>query len=130
MDDMIRQDIEMLRAADALDAGLKSRLCAALNVVATTLVHEAVLVYSPTAEILLSALAYAMVTHPGQEPAAECRFVSDRPETIANLAKSGGIALHLRDAEATSFQHLGFKREAMFDFNADRKSLPRDAHLL
>jgi len=114
MDDVIRQDIEMSRAADVLDADLKSRLCLALKVVDTALVHEAVLVYSPTAETLLSALSIAISANPCQEPAAQWRFVSDQPETIANLAKSGGVALHLRDAEAASFQHLGFQREAIF----------------
>jgi Fe-S-cluster containining protein len=114
MDDVIRQDIDMSRAADVLDADLKSRLCLALNVVDTALVHEAVLVYSPTAETLLSALSIALSTSPCQEPATQWRFVSDQPETIANLAKSGGIALHLRDAEAASFQHVGFRREAIF----------------
>ena len=104
----------MLRAADALDAGLKSRLCLALNLVDTALVHEAVLVYSPTAETLLSALTFAMATDSGPGPATQWRFVSDRPETTAHLAKSGGIALHLRDADTASFQHLGFKREAIF----------------
>jgi len=130
MDDVIRHDIEMSRAADALDADLKSRLCAALNVVDTALVHEAVLVYSPTAETLLSALDTAIATDSCQEPTAQWRFVSDQPETMANIEKSGGIALYLRDAEGPSFLHIGFKREAIFGFNADRESLPPDAHLL
>jgi hypothetical protein len=120
----------MSQAADSLDADLKSRLCLALNVVATAFVHEAVLVYSPTAETLLSALACGIATDSCQEPAPQWRFVSDQPETIANLAKSGGIALYLRDADAASFQQVGFNREATFGLNADRESLPRDAHLL
>jgi len=126
MDDVIRQDIEKSRAADALDADIKSRLCLALNVVNTAMVHEAVLVYSPTAQTLLSALAAATAATAAtaidtrQEPAAQWRFVSDQPDTIANVAKSGGIALHLRDSDATSFQHLGFKRQAIFAFNTDR----------
>jgi Fe-S-cluster containining protein len=114
MDDVIRQDVEMSRAADVRDADLKSRLCRALNVADTALVHEAVLVYSPTAKTLLSALSTAIAADARQQPAAQWRFVSDRPETVENLAKSGGIALHLRDAAAASFQHLGFKREAIF----------------
>lgn len=116
MDDAVRRDIESSRAADALDADLKSRLCLALNVVDTALVHEAVLVYSPTAETLLSALAFAIASDSRPESAAQWRFVSDRLETIAHLANSGAIALHLRDAEAAPFQHLDFKREAIFSF--------------
>jgi Fe-S-cluster containining protein len=113
-DDVISRDIEMSRATDVLDAGLKSRLCLALNFAHTALVHEAVLVYSPTAEILLSALALAVASDSRQEPAVQWRFVSDQQETLETLAKSGGIALHSRDPEAASFQYLGFKREAIF----------------
>jgi hypothetical protein len=46
------------------------------------------------------------------------RFVSDQQETLETLAKSGGIALHLRDAGAASLQYLGFKREAIFGLSA------------
>ena len=120
MDDVISRDVEMSRAADVLDADLKSRLCLALNLAHTALVHEAVLVYSPTAPTLLSALALATTTDSCQEPAAQWRFISDQQETLETLANSGGIALHLRDAETTSFRYLGFKREAIFGFNADR----------
>lgn len=125
MDEVIRQDIESSRAADALDADLKSRLCLALNVVNTALVHEAMLVYSPTANTLLSALTFAIATDSGHEPATQWSFVSDQHETLATLAKSGAIALHLRDTEATSFQFFGIKREAIFGPNAHRELLPR-----
>jgi hypothetical protein len=114
VDELIRQDIEMSRAADALDAELKRRLCLALNVEHTALVHEAVLAYSPSAETLSSALAFAIATDSVQVPAAQWRFVSDQPESVSNITKSGGIAFHLRDAAGISFQHLGFKREPIF----------------
>jgi Fe-S-cluster containining protein len=125
MDDVIRHDIEMLRSADALDADLKNRLCFALNLAHTAMVHEAVLVYSPTAQTLLSALSFATSTDSCQEPAAQWRFVSDQQETLRTLAKSGGIALHLRDTEVPSFQYLGFRREAIFGLGADRESAAR-----
>jgi hypothetical protein len=126
MDKVMQRDIESWRAADALDADLKSRLCLALNVQDTALVHEAVLVYSPSAETLLSALRFAIASGSGHESAAQWRFVSDQPETLATLTKNGGIAFPLRDAKAVAFQHLGLKREAIFGFNSD---LPRDAPL-
>jgi Fe-S-cluster containining protein len=126
VDDLIRQDIELSQAADVLEAELKRRLCLALNVEHTGLVHEAVLVYSPSAETLSSALAFAIATGSVQEPAAQWRFVSDQPESVSNITKSGGIAFHLRDAAGTSFQHLGFKREAIFGPGAGSDSLPRD----
>jgi MFS family permease len=126
MDDVTSRDIAMSRAADVLDADLKSRLCLALNLASTALVHEAVSVYSPTAQTLLSALAFAIVADSCPKPAAQWRFVSDQQETLESLAKSGGITLHLRDAEAASFQYLGFKREAIFGLNTDRDSLLRN----
>jgi Fe-S-cluster containining protein len=125
MNDVISRDVEMSRAAEVLDAGVKSRLCLALNLAHTALVHEAVVVYSPSAQTLLSALALATATDSSQEPPAQWRFVSDQQETLETLAKSGGIALHLRDAEAASFQYLGFKRQAIFNFNGAPDSLLR-----
>jgi Fe-S-cluster containining protein len=117
-DHVMSRDIEMSRAADILDADLKYRLCLALNVAHTALVHEAVLVYSPSAQTLLSALSFATATDSWQEPAAQWRFVSDQQQTLETLAKSGGDALHLRGAEAASFQYLGSKRKAIFGLNA------------
>lgn len=127
MVDVIRGDIERSRAADVLDAELKRRLCLALNLPHTAaLVHEGVVVYSPTAQTLLSALAVATATDPFQKPVAQWCFVSDQQETLENLAKSGATTLHLRDAESASFQYLGSRREAIFGLKADRESLPRD----
>jgi hypothetical protein len=114
MDEGIRHDIEMSRAADVLDADLKYRLCRALNLAHTALVHEAILVYSPAASTLLSALAFATSTDFRQEPASQWRFVSDQQETLEILAKSGAAPLRLGDAEAALFQYIGSKREAIF----------------
>lgn len=130
MDDVMSRDIEMSRAADALDADLKRRLCLALNVVDTGLVHEAVLVYSPAAATLLSALSNAVASDSHQESVAQWRFASDRPEIVEQLVKSGAIALHLNNAQATTFQYLSFKREAIFGPHADPESAPRADHLL
>jgi Fe-S-cluster containining protein len=112
--DVIRRDIQSSRHTDAIDAAVKNRLCVALKITDTALVHEAVLVYSPTIEVLSSALAVAMATAGARITQAQWRFVSNLPETIENLAASGGIALRLRDADAASYQHLNFKRDAIF----------------
>jgi Fe-S-cluster containining protein len=119
MDDAMSRDIEMSRASDALDVHVKRALCLALNLAHTALVHEAVLVYSPPVQTLLSALALATAAECSQESTAPWRFVSDQQQILETLAKSGGSTLHLRDAEVDSFQYLRFKREAIFDFNAD-----------
>lgn len=126
MDQAVRRDIEASRAADAQDADLKYRLCRALNLAHSALVHEAVLVYSPAANTLLSALAAATASasDSGQKPAAQWRFVSDQPKTVESLATSGAVALDLRDAAAASFQYLPFKREPIFAFSAERESAP------
>jgi Fe-S-cluster containining protein len=119
MSDVIRRDIQSSRDADAMDVAVKNRLCVALKVTDTALVHEAVLVYSPTVAALSSALAVAMApegvaAEGARITPAQWRFVSNLPETIENLAACGGIALRLRDADAESYQHLNFKRDALF----------------
>ena len=108
--------IQSSRHADASEADIKRRLCGALNVVDTALVHEAALLYSPTGEALLSGLAFATSTDCEPAPMPQWRFVSDKAETLANLSRSGAIALHVREAEGGSFQYHGFKREAIFSF--------------
>ena len=123
MDKVIQRDIELSRGADVVETEVKNRLCRALNVVDTALVHEAVLAYSPNAQTLLSALAFAVATESAHET-AQWRFVSDQPETLAALAKYGAAVLPLSGAGATSFQYLGSKREAIFCSNAGRESLP------
>jgi Fe-S-cluster containining protein len=114
----IRQDIHSSRNNDALDADVKRRLCVALNIIDAAVVHEAVLIYSPAAETLLPALAFAMATDAGPDAGpktlSQWRFVSDRRETIEDLATSGGIALRLGDAAPASYQYLNFKRQALF----------------
>lgn len=127
MNEVMQRDIESSRAADALEAPLKSRLCLALNVVDAGLVHEAVLVYSPPAKTLLSALASVISTDSVQRPVARWRFVSDQSDTLETLAKRGGTALHPRDAEVGAYRHVAFKREAIFGFGQDLEALPRYA---
>jgi Fe-S-cluster containining protein len=109
-----QQDIRGMRAADVLDAGVKIRLCAALQVAEAGLVHESVLVYSPPREALRSALAIAVAAGRDPEVPTPWRFVSDRPETIRDLAANGAIALHVRDTAGGSFLHLNFRRQALF----------------
>jgi len=108
------RDIETLRQADALDAKRKSRLCAALNVADAGLVHEAVLVYSPAPDALLAALTLATHGNDVESVPAQWRFVSERTETIEDLAANGGVAMRPRDAVGAAYQHFGMKREALF----------------
>jgi Fe-S-cluster containining protein len=117
-DELTRRNIELSRFTDSHDAQLKSRLCAALNIADAGLVHEAVLVYSPTAATLLSALTIAMANDATPIPAPQWRYVSDQPEVLENLTRHGAIALPPGDTKASAFQHLHFKREAIFNFDA------------
>jgi Fe-S-cluster containining protein len=111
---VIRRDVSAWRDADALEVALKRRLCAALNIRDAALVHEAVLIYSPPTDTLLSALARAARGDDGATGSAQWRFVSERPETLEDVAAHGGIGLHVRDADAVSYQHFNFEREALF----------------
>jgi Fe-S-cluster containining protein len=114
MSGVTQQDVRGLRAADALDVGVKIRLCAALEVADAGLVHESVLVYSPARETLRSALAVALAAERDPDVTTPWRFVSDRPETIRDLAASGAIARHASDTAGCSFQHVTFRRQALF----------------
>jgi Fe-S-cluster containining protein len=125
LSEVIRRDIQSLRDTDAFDVAVKNRLCVALNVTDTALVHEAVLVYSPAIEALSSALAFAMATEGARNPEGQWRFVSNSPATIESLAASGAVALSLHNADAASYQHLNFKREALFGPYPTRDSSAR-----
>jgi Fe-S-cluster containining protein len=118
----VRQDIEQSQLADARDAAVKLRLCAALNVCEAALVHEAVLIYSPAIDALLSALSHALAPDEGRNFSPQWRFVSDRPETIGNLSAQGGVALTPRDPHAVDYQYLRFERKALFGPYADLSS--------
>jgi len=108
--------IQASQDADASEADIKRRLCLALNVVDTALVHEAALLYSPTGEDLLSGLAFAIATDSEPAEMTQWRFVSDQADTLASLSASGGIALHVREAAQGTYRHHGFKREAIFSY--------------
>jgi hypothetical protein len=108
------RDIETLRQADALDAKLKGRLCAALNVADAGLVHEAVLVYSPAPDALLAALTLATHGNDAQSVPAQWRFVSERTETIEDLAANGGIAMRPHGTAGAGYQHFNMKRAPLF----------------
>jgi Fe-S-cluster containining protein len=111
--EVIRRDIALSQDTDVLDVEVKCRLCVALNVRDAALVHEAVLVYSPGIEKLSTALALARAAI-GEITPAQWRFVSDNVDTIEDLEKHGSVALHSRDAAMSAYQHLGFKRKALF----------------
>ncbi|MDP9008150.1 MAG: YkgJ family cysteine cluster protein [Pseudomonadota bacterium] len=114
MSDLVRRDIQSWRDADAIDVGIKSRLCVALNMIDAGLVHEAVLIYSPPIDTLRSALTHAMAADDGRNIPAQWRFVSDRAGTLKDVAAHGGVGLHIHDAETASYQHFNFEREALF----------------
>ena len=117
-DEVTQRNIELSRSADCQDAQLKRRLCVALNIADTALVHEAVLVYSPTPAALLSALTLSMAEETPPPATVQWRYVSDQPEVLETLTQHGAIALQPSHTEASAFQHLHFKREAIFNFNA------------
>ena len=116
MDSTIAQGIELSRATDARDAEVKGRACAALNVMDTAMVHEAMLAYSPAAATLLAALTGAMATDTPEGPHPQWRFASDRTETIAALSTGGAEAFQLDRAAAADYQHFDARREAIFGF--------------
>ncbi len=124
MNESTRRDIASSRAADVLDAEIKSRLCLALNLNDTALVHEAILAHSPAADTLLSGLVLASANGCAPAAATSWNFVSDRTETRATLAKSGAKVLHPRDTASAAFRLFGLKRAALFGPDAHREPAP------
>jgi Fe-S-cluster containining protein len=111
--EVITRDVQSLREADAREARLKSRVCAALKVIDAALVHEAVLVYSPSADLLLSALGSAMAND-DDTAQTQWRFISDRREIVDDLSRLGAVARHFTDDRPVAYQHVGFMREPLF----------------
>jgi Fe-S-cluster containining protein len=107
------RSVQLLREADAHESRLKSSVCAALNVTDAALVHDAVLVYSPSAQLLLSAFASATATD-GRNAPTQWRFISDRREVVDDLLRQGGVARHVTDDMSVAYQHLAFRREPQF----------------
>ncbi len=112
--DEVRRDIRSWRDTDALDVDSKMRLCAELSVHEAALVHDAVLLYSPAPDTLAAALTSATASAGAPAASTQWRLVSDRPETTQELNEKGAVAVHLRDVVGASYQHLSFRREALF----------------
>ncbi len=109
--DVIRRDIQRSRDADARDAEVKGRVCAALNVTDAALAQEGFMVYSPTIAALLSALSSAIQEEGGAPAPSRWRFVSNRSETVESLSTSGAIAVHSRRMGAGA-EYLGFEADS------------------
>jgi len=107
-------DIGAWRTSEARNAEFKGRICAALSITDTALVHEAALVYSPEPGALLAALSHAASGRSHGQGTANWRFVSDRPQTIEDLRKQGGIAIHAGESPGAAYQHVRFERQPLF----------------
>lgn len=108
---VVRRDVGRSRDADVRDTDAKHRVCAALNLIDAALADEGFVVYSPTIATLLSALSRPVQDGDGAPPPGRWRFVSNRSETIADLSRSGAVAIHSRSMEAGP-EYLGFKSES------------------
>jgi Fe-S-cluster containining protein len=111
MSDVVRRDVRRSRDTDADDTDTKLRVCAALNLIDVALAEEGFVVYSPAVATLLSALSRAVRNSDGAPPLRRWRFVSNRSETIADLSRSGAVAIHSRSMEAGP-EYLGFRSES------------------
>ncbi|MFI4890324.1 MAG: YkgJ family cysteine cluster protein [Steroidobacterales bacterium] len=109
---VLRGDIQKSRDTTASDAGVKQRVCTALQVRDTAPAGDGFVVHSPSIAELSSALAGAIAAAPAPQATPGWRYVSDRPETVQHLTKSGAAAIHVRDIGATLFQYVGFKQTA------------------
>jgi Fe-S-cluster containining protein len=112
MNDVVRADIQRSRDTDALETNLKRRLCAALQIGDAALAQEGFVVHSPTLATLSSALSLAMESSDVTATPTQWRFVTNRSETVRDLAHLGAIAAHWRSSGDARYQYLGFKSES------------------
>ena len=108
----IRDDLRQWRHSDSADVDIKRAVYAALNIVDSAVAQEGFLVYSPDAGVLLRALSAAIEGGRDASSSLQCRFVSDRSDTLDNLSQCGAIASHSRDVAAMPYQYIGLKRQA------------------
>ena len=108
MSDLIRQNAQLARDTDALDVGVKRRLCSALNLNSAALVNEGFVVHSPERAALLTALR--RTADGGDDQALETgwRYISNRSDTIASLEISGALGLLVRADDKMPFEYMGF----------------------
>jgi Fe-S-cluster containining protein len=107
---VLRGDIQASRERAADDVDVKRCLCATLQVHDTARPGEGLVVYSPAAETLMSALTAALDASPEPYTEAEWRFVSDRPESMLDLSNAGGVTIHARESAAMPFEFIGYKQ--------------------
>jgi Fe-S-cluster containining protein len=115
VDQAMSRDVRLSRDTDAADADVKRRLCGTLRMRDAALVHEAVLMYSPPPQDLVSALMAAVAGDGGAADPGDWRFVSDQQSSIDRVVTAGGIAVNDRDAKEKSYQYVPFARKPLFD---------------
>jgi len=115
VDQAMSRDVRRSRDTDAADADVKRRLCVTLRMSDAALVHEAVLMYSPPPQDLVSALMAAVAGDDRAADPADWRFVSDQQSSIDRVVTAGGIALNVRDAPGKSYRYIPFARKPLFD---------------
>lgn len=109
MDDAVRAAIQRSRDTDALETDLKRRLCTELSIGDAALAQEGFVVYSPTVDTLLSALSRARESSGAATTLTPWRFVTNRSETVRDLALQGAVAVHSRSSDDTPYRYFGFK---------------------
>ena len=114
VDELIRQYIDGSQEADADDADLKSRLCRALNLSAATLAEEGMLLYTPTTEQLVTALAFAVASECPPQSTTDWCFVSAARDSIEMLVQVGARVVDLAEfgAGPASFQYIPLSRSS------------------
>jgi hypothetical protein len=72
--------------------------------------QEGFLIHSPPMAELLKALSVDSEESEGGGDEARWRLLSDRDDTLGNLAKAGADFSHPRDVSAMDFEYIGLKR--------------------
>jgi Fe-S-cluster containining protein len=110
MSAVIRDDVRRWREVNVDDVPIKLNLCEALGLADASIAHEGFLIHSPPMAGLLKALSAAGGKSEGGRSGAQWRLLSDRDDTLENLAKEGAKFSHPRDVSAMGYEYIGLKR--------------------
>jgi Fe-S-cluster containining protein len=107
---VIRADVLRWREVNVDDVRIKLKLCGALELVDASIAQEGFLIHSPPMPKLLQALSAISDESEDGRDEAQWRLLSDRDDTLENLAKQGAQFSHPRDVSAMRYEYIGLKR--------------------
>jgi Fe-S-cluster containining protein len=106
----LQDDIQRWRNANEGEVPAKHKLCAALNLTMAAINQEGFFIHSPRNADLLEALASLRDELDVAASPIQWLLVSDRDETLQQLAEAGAAVAHPRAVKAGPYEYIGLMR--------------------